>query len=123
MKYKLIIPSLVIMGCATPVLANKSDGKKAVDQAHVLIETAERNDASMNASYLLKSARDNLSKAKVHMEERDWVDAEIAAKKAQRDAEVADAKSLSIKAEKSYNDLKAAVDLLKSELDRKRSML
>jgi hypothetical protein len=123
MKYKVIIPALMILGCSTSALADKSAGKKAVDQAMVLIESAERNDASINASYLLKSARDNLAKAKAHMDDRDWTEAEIAAKMSQRDAEVADAKSLSIKAEKSYNDLKTAVDLLKSELDRKRSAL
>ncbi len=88
----------------------------------VLIETAERNGASKHAPYLLKTSRDNLGQANTHLENRDWVEAEVSAKMAQRDAEVADAKAQAGKAQKSYNDLKVVVDLLKSELERKRSM-
>jgi len=122
---KKIINIVIIMALVTmPILAlaGKDDSMKAINQSKVLIESAERNGASMHASQLLKASRDNLAKAKMQLEKRDWVDAEVSAKMAQRDAEVADAKSQASKAEKSFNDLKAAVDLLKSELDRKRSM-
>ena len=105
----------------SPVWADRNASEKAINQALVLIESAERNGAEKNALYLLKSARDGLAKAKMLLEEREWVESEVAAKMSQRDAEVADAKSLSLKAEKSYNDLKTSVDILKAELSRKRS--
>ena len=124
MKTKQIIGLLlVVFFITTPVWANKNDSMKAINQAEVLIESAERNGASMHATLLLKSSRDLLAKANAQIESRDWVDAEVSAKMAQRDAEVAGAKSLAMKAEKSYNDLRSAVDLLKSELVRKRSQL
>ena len=124
MKTKQIIGLLlVVFFITTPVWANKNDSMKAINQAEVLIEAAERNGASVHAAMLLKSSRDLLAKANVQMEDRDWVDAEVSAKMAQRDAEVAGAKSTATKAEKSYNDMRSAVDLLKSELARKRGQL
>jgi len=123
MKLKTVLPVALAMAIMTgPALADRNDANKAINQAKVLIESAHRNGASMHASYLLKSSRDNLAKAMAQVEKRDWVDAEVSAKMSQRDAEVADAKSQANKAEKSYNDLKAVVDLLKAELVRKRSM-
>lgn len=123
MQFKTILPVAFAMAAVTsPALADRDASNKAINQAKVLIETAERNGASKHASFLLKSSRDNLANAMAEMEDRDWVDAEVAAKMAQRDAEVADAKSQSAKAERSYNDLKASVDILKSELERMRSM-
>ncbi len=122
MNFKMILPVALAMTTLTaPAYADRDASNKAINQAKVLIESAERNGAPMNASYLLKSSRDNLAKAMMQLDKRDWVDAEVSAKMAQRDAELADAKSQAFKAEKSYNDLKAAVDLLRSELTRKRS--
>ena len=123
MQLKTVLPMAFAMFAVTnPALADRDASNKAINQAKVLIESAERNGASKHASFLLKSSRDNLAKAMVELDDRDWVDAEVAAKMSQRDAEVADAKAQAAKAEKSYNDLSAAVNLLKSELNRKRSM-
>ncbi|TDR22519.1 DUF4398 domain-containing protein [Marinicella litoralis] len=123
MQLKLILPLAFAMTTITlPAFADRDASNKAINQAKVLIESAERNGASMHASFLLKSSRDNLNKAMMQLDKRDWVEAEVSAKMAQRDAEVADAKSQAAKAEKSYTDLKASVDILKAELDRKRSM-
>lgn len=124
MMYKMfVIVMMTLILLSPPASANRDASNKAINQAKVLIETAERNGASKNAAFLLKSARDHLARAMVQLDDRDWVDAEVSAKMAQRDAEVADAKSQATKAEQSYNDLKAAVDLLKAELARKRSSL
>jgi hypothetical protein len=123
MKTKHLLALLFVVFFSSPVWANKNDSMKAINQAEVLIESAERNGASMHAALLLKSSRDLLAKANAQIESRDWVDAEVSAKMAQRDAEVAGAKSLAMKAEKSYNDMRSAIDLLKSELARKRSQL
>lgn len=123
MKLKSMLPVAFAMAAITsPALADRDASNKAINQAKVLIESAERNGASKHASFLLKSSRDNLAKAMAQLDDRDWVDAEVSAKMSQRDAEVADAKSQATKAEKSYMDLKASVDLLKSELNRKRSI-
>ena len=105
----------------SPVWADKDAANKAIDQAEVLIESAERAGGMKHAVYLMKSARDNLNQAEVDLEEREWTDAEIAAKKSQRDAEVAAAKADAMKAEKAYADLRKSVDLLRNELQRKRS--
>lgn len=122
MKFKTILPMAFAMTfIASPVLADRDASNKAINQAKVLIESAERSGASTHASYLLKASRDNLAKALMQLDKRDWVDAEVSAKMAQRDAEVADAKSQAAKAEKSYKDLNTMVDILRSELERKRS--
>lgn len=122
MQFKTLLPmAFAMITLTSPVLADRDASNKAINQAKVLLESAERNGASTNATFLLKSSRDNLAKAMMHLEERDWVEAEVAAKMAQRDAEVADAKSQAAKAGKSFNDLKASVDILKAELARKRS--
>ena len=105
----------------TTVMADKNAANKAINQAEALIESAERSDGMQFSVYLMKSARDNLNQAKIDLENRDWTEAEIAAKKSQRDAEVAAAKSDAMKAEKAYTDLRQSVDLLRNELERKRS--
>lgn len=103
--------------------ADRNDANKAINQAQTMIQAAERGGAQKHAAITLKSARDNLNNANVQLAEREWVDAEIAAKKAQRDAEVADAKSQALKAEMALADLQQAVDSLKNELNRKGEQL
>jgi len=121
MKIQLTTMGLLLLLFVSPVWADKDAANKALNQAEVLIEAAERAGGMQYAVYLMKSARDNLNQAEVDIEEREWTDAEIAAKKSQRDAEVAAAKSDSMKAEKAYADLRKSVDLLRNELQRKRS--
>jgi len=104
-----------------PAFADKQAATKASYQAEVLIESAERAGGMQHAVYLMKSAQDNLNQAKVDLEKRNWTDAEIAAKKSQRDAEVAGSKAKAMKAEQAYSDLRQSVDLLRNELQRKRS--
>ncbi|WP_223787761.1 DUF4398 domain-containing protein [Marinicella meishanensis] len=121
MKFiKHMIPWLLMMWLL-PAQADKNDSMKAINQAQVLIESAVRSGAQQHAPMLLQSARDRLAQARVKQDDRDWVEAEIAAKMSQRDAEVADAKSLHAKALKAYEDLQTTVNVLRAELERKRS--
>lgn len=121
MNKQIISAFLLLLLTVSPVWADKDAANKAINQAQVLIESAERAGGMQYAVYLMKSARDNLNQAEVDLGEREWTDAEIAAKKSQRDAEVAAAKSDAMKAEKAYSDLRKSVDLLRNELQRKRS--
>jgi hypothetical protein len=121
MYIKSITISVLMVLLSMPALADRDAANKAINQAEVLIESAERSNGMQYAVYLMKSARDNLNQAKIDLDKRDWTKAEIAAKKSQRDAEVAAAKSDAMKAEKAYTDLRQAVDLLRNELQRKRS--
>ena len=123
MYIKSITISVLMVLLSMPALADRDAANKAINQAEVLIESAERSNGMQYAVYLMKSARDNLNQAKIDLDKRDWTKAEIAAKKSQRDAEVAAAKSDAMKAEKAYTDLRQAVDLLRNELQRKRSGL
>lgn len=121
MKTKMYTMGILLLLLASPVMADRDAANKAINQAEVLIESAERSNGMQYAVYMMKSARDNLNQAKVDLDKRDWTLAEIAAKKSQRDAEVAAAKSDAMKAEKAYTDLRQSVDLLRNELQRKRS--
>ena len=121
MNFKLLSLSTLFLLLSMPALADRDAANKAINQAEVLIESAERSNGMQYAVYLMKSARDNLNQAKIDLDKRDWTKAEIAAKKSQHDAEVAAAKSDAMKAEKAYTDLRQAVDLLRNELQRKRS--
>ncbi|KAA3638762.1 MAG: DUF4398 domain-containing protein [Proteobacteria bacterium] len=120
MKIKIFTIGFLLLLLASPVMADRDAANKAIYQAQVLIESAERSNGMQYAVYMMKSARDNLNQAKVDLDKRNWTLAEIAAKKSQRDAEVAAAKSDAMKAEKAYADLRRSVDLLRNELQRKR---
>ena len=121
MKTLLITTGALLLLAVPSAWADRDAANKAINQAEVLIESAERAGGMQHAVYLMKSARDNLNQAEVDLEEREWTDAEIAAKKSQRDAEVAAAKSDAMKAEKAFTDLRKSVDILRNELQRKRS--
>lgn len=121
MKTLIYSSWLILAMVAAPALADKQAATKASNQAEVLIESAERAGGMQHAVYLMKSAQDNLNQAKVDYEKRNWTDAEISAKKSQRDAEVAGSKAKAMKAEQAYSDLRQSVDLLRNELQRKRS--
>ena len=99
--------------------ADRSEANKAVNQAKALIQAAVRSDARELAAFELKSANDHLNTAQVKLDDKKWMDAEIAAKKAQRDAEVAGAKAQALKSEKALTELEVVVQSLKAELERK----
>ncbi len=113
---------LLLLAFAPAVLANKADDKaaatNAVSEARAMIRSAERSGADSMATVELKMARDLLNSAQSNMDNREWLDAEYAARKSQRDAEVADSKTQALKAEYALAELQSVVDTLKSELQR-----
>lgn len=73
--------------------ANKADVTREMAEASAMVRSAERGGADAMATIELKAARNHLNSAKLNFDERDRDDAEFAAKKSQRDAELADAKT------------------------------
>ena len=109
---------LLLLAFAPAVLADKAGANTAVAEARAMVRSAERSGADSMATVELKMARDLLNSAQSNMDSKDWQDAECAAKKSQRDAEVADSKTQALKAEHALAELQSVVDTLKSELKR-----
>lgn len=112
-----ILFALVI--CPPAAWANKASATSEISEARALIRSAERSGADSMATTELKMARDLLNTAQVSLNARDWDDAEYAAKKSQRDAVLADAKTEALEAEAALAQLQVVVDTLKRELIRK----
>lgn len=109
---------VLLLAFAPAVLADKSDATNAITEARAMVRSAERSGADSMAAVELKTARDLLNSAQSSLDDRDWLDAEYAASKSQRDAEVADSKTQALKAEQALAELQSVVDTLKSELKR-----
>jgi len=116
--YLLVLCAAVALIAGNPAYADRSGANVAIAEARASIRAAERGGADRRASITLKSARDNLSKAQVDAENRRWDDAERAATRALRDAELADAKARAARAQETLAELQAAVDTLEQELNR-----
>lgn len=118
---KILISSTLVfalIATAPAAWASKATATSALSEARVMVRSAERSGADSMAITELKMARDLLNTAQVNFDSRKWDDAEYAAKKSQRDAEVADAKTRALKAETALNELQMVVDTLRSELQR-----
>lgn len=118
---KNLISSAIVfalIAVAPAAWANKASATSAINEARVMVRSAERSGADSMAIAELKMARDLLNTAQVNLDARKWDDAEYAAKKSQRDAEVADTKTQALKAETALNELQMVVDTLRSELQR-----
>lgn len=109
---------VLLLAFAPAVLADKSDATNAITEARAMVRSAERSGADSMAAVELKTARDLLNSAQSSLDGRDWLDAEYAANKSQRDAEVADSKTQALKAEQALAELQSVVDTLKNELKR-----
>lgn len=118
---KTLMPSVTLLSLlafAPAVLADKSSATNAITEARAMVRSAERSGADSMATVELKMARDLLNSAQSSLDARDWLDAEYAANKSQRDAEVADSKTQALKAEYALAELQSVVNTLKSELQR-----
>ena len=122
MKFRIIlfaVPGmLAALLVSAPALADRADASTAIAEARAVMREAANDGADRYAAIELKAARDNLSKAQVDLDNRRWDAAEMAAVRALRDAELADARTRAARAEASLAELQAAVDTLKSELNR-----
>lgn len=112
----VIVISLI--ACAPAAWANKASATSEIAEARAMVRSAERSGADSMATTDLKMARNLLNSAQVSLDSRKWDDAEYAAKKSQRDAELADAKTQALKAEAALAELQTVVDSLKRELKR-----
>jgi len=117
-RYLLVPCAAIFLLAGPPVSADRSGANVAIAEARASIRAAERGGAGRRASITLKAARDNLSKAQVDADNRRWDDAERAATRALRDAELADAKARALRAQETLAELQAAVDTLERELNR-----
>ncbi|MGB5486055.1 MAG: DUF4398 domain-containing protein [Lysobacterales bacterium] len=118
---KMLMPSvtlLLLLAFAPAAQADKASATNAVAEARAMVRAAERSGADSMATVELKIARDLLNSAQSSMDAKDWQDAEYAARKSQRDAEVADSKTQALKAEYALVELQSVVDTLRSELIR-----
>lgn len=119
MKTLISSVSFLVLVAFTPAaLADKASATSAVAEARAMVRSAERSGADSMATVELKMARDLLNSAQSSLDDKDWLDAEYAARKSQRDAEVADLKTQALKAERAQAELQTVVDTLKNELKR-----
>ena len=109
---------LALIVAAPAAWANKASATSELGEARAMVRSAERSGADSMATTELRRARDLLNSAQVSLDARKWDDAEYAAKKSQRDAEAADAKTQALKAEAALAELQVVVDTLRSELQR-----
>ena len=109
---------LLLLAFAPAVLADKADATIEVAEARAMVRSAEKSGADSMATVELKMARNLLNSAQSSFDAKDWQDAEYAARKSQRDAELADAKTQALKAENALAELQLVVDTLRSELQR-----
>ena len=112
----------LLLAFAPVALADKAGANSAIAKAQAMVRSAERTGADSMATLELKNARDLLNSAQSSLDDKDWLDAEYAAKKSQRDAEVADTKTEALKAERALAELQSVVDTLRSELKRQGEM-
>lgn len=117
-RFVPIAIQLSLIACAPAAWANKTSATSEIAEARAMVRSAERSGADAMATVELKTARDLLNTAEVSLEGRNWDDAEYAARKAQRDAELADVKTQALKAEAALSELQLVVDNLRRELQR-----
>ncbi len=106
---------VVMAGCATQVPAPE----KQVTLATQSIAQAESSGAVEFAPVELKSARDKLSQAKIAMDKEENLKAKLLADEAMVDANLAEAKARSAKAQKVVEEFKESINVLREEMNRK----
>lgn len=116
------VAALGLLAFAPVALADRASATSAVAEARVLIRSAERGGADALAATEFRLAREHYNTAQVLLEDRDWLEAEYAAQKAQRDAEVAVAKTQALKAEQALAELEVVVNSLRNEIQRQADM-
>jgi len=105
----------VLAGCADKV----PPPTQQITLATLSISQAESSGAFEFAPMELKSARDKLSRAKLAMEEEENEKAGRLADEAMIDANLAEAKSRSAKAQKVVEEMKENIRVLRQEMDRR----
>lgn len=105
--------SLILGGCA----ATKPPTAK-VSNADVAVRKAEESDAGEHAPLELRLAREKLEKARRAMDDEEYDRARRYADEAFVDAQLAEAKARSAKAQRAATAVKKSVEALRSETER-----
>lgn len=109
----LVACSLLFMSCAS----TKPPTQK-IAQTEAAIKQAEQVGAQDYAPLEIREARKKLERARKLVGEEEYEKASLLADEATVDAELAEIKSLSGKAQKAVNELRKSIKILKEEINR-----
>lgn len=103
---------------AAPAYAGRQDAEIGLTAARSAVEAAERAGAPEYAPTELDVARDMLARAEGSYDDRDFDDSEGEAEMAKLDARLAEARARQEKAEIAANEVEAAIESLRVEVNR-----
>lgn len=115
---RMTLALIATLAISPAAWADRTSAQAAIAEADALITAASRSGAQSVALTSMNAAREQLAAAKASANERDWRDAEEAAIRAQRDAEVAAAMTRANRAESALAELEETVETLRRELQR-----
>ena len=102
-------------GCAT---SNGKLSNEKISLSEKMIQDAKESNASLNAPAELKTAEENLARAREALYIKDYKRAVHLAEQAAVDAEYARVKADSEKAKKTAEEMKKNIDALRQEIER-----
>lgn len=111
----LILGLLWVAACST----TKQPPASQMALAQAAFEKASSAGAYEYAPLELKTARDKIDQAKTAMLSKDYATSERLLEQAVVDAELAEAKSKTVKSRKVVEELQNSIDLLREEIQRK----
>ena len=108
---------IVMSGCASSKIPAPTNEFAAANQA---VEQAEQVGAEEYAPLEIRNAREKLAEAGVLIDRKENEKAKMLLEKAMADAELAEARALSAKAQRAVGELKETIEVLKQEIERSR---
>ncbi len=108
--------SLVLAACSTPGTVHES--KDAVASSSNAVAEASSAGASELAPLEMGTAQDKLARANTALSNKDYKQARLLADEAQADAQAAQTKANSVKAQQAANALQDDIRVLREELNR-----
>jgi len=115
----MIIGAVMMLGLAA--CASDPAPEREMAAAEVAVENAEEADAAARASGPYALARDKLERAREAIADGENEEARRLAEQALVDAELAEAQARSQQAEENAAELRASIETLREELDRRAS--
>ena len=108
-----LVSAVGTVGCSTP-----RKPAQEIEKADLAIQSANTTSAPTDAPLELQLAREKSEKAKVALEQENYVLARRYAEQAQVDAQLAEAKSESETARTTARELEQTIEVLRNEADR-----
>jgi hypothetical protein len=121
LKHFLLLPAAILIllpwawGCAT---SNGKLSNEKISLGEKMIQDAKESNASLNAPAELKTAEENLARAREALDKKDYKRAVHLAEQAAVDAEYARVKADSEKAKKTAEEMKKNIKALQQEIER-----